>query len=81
MIFCGHRHINYNNNTLPDTGISSKSQDIISSSKPKQFTYVKYRNNFNLMPDGVHHNRTLAKLWLYRIIELSLEVAEQCLDK
>ena len=57
------------------------SQDIISSSKPKQCTYVKYRNNFNLMPDGVHHNRTLAKLWLYRIIELSLEVAEQCLDK
>jgi len=56
------------------------SQDIITSSKPKNRTSVKYRKNFNLMPDGVHPSRTLAKLWLYRLIELSLEVSEQCLE-
>jgi len=78
------QHIDYYNEHLSminSTKTPRISQDIISSSRPKQSTYVKYRKNFNLMPDGVHPNRTLTKLWLYRIIELSLKVSERCLDK
>ncbi|CAC5420474.1 unnamed protein product [Mytilus coruscus] len=54
------------------------SQDQIISNKPKNKTRVRYRKNYKLLSDGIHPNRTLAKLWVYEMVELSLEVSETC---
>ncbi|CAG2202746.1 unnamed protein product [Mytilus edulis] len=54
------------------------SQDQIISNKPKNKTRVRYRKNYKLLSDGIHPNRTLAKLWVYKMVELSLEVSETC---
>jgi hypothetical protein len=55
------------------------SQDQILSNKRKKDRRVRYRINYNLLSDGVHPERILAKLWSYKLVELAIEVtAERC---
>ena len=53
------------------------SQDIILSNKSRGDPKVKYRKNYNLMHDGVHLIRTLAKLWAAKLVETTLELSEK----
>jgi phosphopantetheinyl transferase (holo-ACP synthase) len=68
--------IDYYNDHLKllNRGISTPRlyQDIILSNKSKGDPRVKYRKNYNLMHDGVHPIRTLAKLWAAKLVELAL---------
>lgn len=41
---------------------------------PKFSSRTKYKKNYNLFHDGIHPNRTLSKLWMYRIIKLASEL-------
>ena len=51
------------------------SQDIIASSKGARAERTSYRKNWNVYSDGIHPVRALARLWLYRVIELATEIA------
>ena len=51
------------------------SQDIIASSKGARPERTSYRKNWNVYSDGMHPVRALARLWLYRVIELATEIA------
>ena len=64
---------------LLNRGISTPrlSQDIILSNKSRADPRVKYRKNYNLMHDGVHPIRTLAKLWAEKLVETALELSEE----
>ena len=64
---------------LSSRGISTPRlyQDIILSNKSKDDPRVKYRKNYNLMHDGVHPIRTLAKLWAEKLVETALELSEE----
>ena len=64
---------------LLSRGISTPrlSQDTILSNKSRGDPRVKYRKNYNLMHDGVHPIRTLAKLWAAKLVETALEVTEE----
>jgi ribosomal protein S30 len=59
---------------LSNRGISTPRlyQYIILSNKSKGDPRVKYRKNYNLMHDGVHPIRTLAKLWAAKLVETTL---------
>ena len=52
------------------------SQDIIVSRKGKHIAKVQYPKNFT---NGIHPSRKLAKLWLYKFIEVIIEVDEYLL--
>ena len=73
--------IDYYNDHLKllNRGISTPrlSQDIILSNKSWGDSKVKYRKNYNLMHDGVHPIRTLAKLWAAKLVETTLELSEE----
>jgi hypothetical protein len=64
---------------LSNRGISTSRlyQDIILSNKSKGDPRVKYRKNYNLMHDGVHSIRTLAKLGAAKLVETALELTEK----
>ena len=47
------------------------------SNKSKGDPRVKYRKNYNLMHDGVHPIRTLAKLWAAKLVETALELTKE----
>jgi hypothetical protein len=49
--------------------------DIIASSKGARAERTSYRKNWNVYSDGIHPVRALARLWLYRVIELATEIA------
>ena len=51
------------------------SQDLISSGK-NRYSKGRYNTNYGLLKDGVHPTVTLAKLWIYKFIQLSVEVYE-----
>ena len=53
------------------------SQDQILSNKRKKDIRVRYRINYNLLSDGVHPENIIAKLWLYKMIELAIEMIEE----
>jgi len=53
------------------------SQDQILSNKRKKDIRVRYRTNYNLLSDGVHPEKIIAKLWLYKMVELAIEVTEE----
>ena len=53
------------------------SQDQILSNKRKKDRRVRYRINYNLLSDGAHPERILAKLWSYKLVELAIEVTEE----
>ena len=73
--------IDYYNDHLKllNRGISTPrlSQDIIVSNKSRVDPRVKYKKNYNLMHDGVHPIRTLAKLWAVKLVETALELSEE----
>ena len=50
------------------------SSDIIVCHKKASCSRTKYKKNYNLFHDGIHPNRTLSKLWMYRIIKLASEL-------
>ena len=52
------------------------SQDVIASSKGRHRSTVGYTKNWNLHSDGIHPSRLLSRLWLFRLIELAVELAE-----
>jgi hypothetical protein len=54
------------------------SQELIASHKVPYSSRVIYKKNFGLLHDGVHSIRTLAKLWMYKLIQVSLEMSEEC---
>jgi hypothetical protein len=64
---------------LLNRGISTPRlyQDIILSNKSNCVPMVKYRKNYNIMYDGVHPIRTLAKLWAAKLLETALELTEE----
>jgi hypothetical protein len=64
---------------LLNRGISTPRlyQDIILSNKSYCVPMVKYRKNYNIMYDGVHPIRTLAKLWAAKLLETALELTEE----
>ena len=64
---------------LSNRGISTPRlyQYIILSKKSKGDPRVKYRKNYNLMHDGVHPIRTLAKLWAAKLVETTVELTEE----
>ena len=53
------------------------SQDIIDSRKGRKKRKTTYRKNFTLYKDGIHPEETLANLWLYKFIELAVEIDQQ----
>ena len=59
-----------------NTATPRLSQDLIISNKSKKDRRVRYRKNYNLLQDGVHPTRTIAKLWIYKLIDLALELSE-----
>ena len=52
------------------------SQDDIASSKGRHRSTVRYTKNWKLYSDGIHPSRLLSRLWLFRLIELAVELAE-----
>jgi hypothetical protein len=76
-----YTQIDYYNDHLKvlNKGIATPrlSQDIILSNKSRGDPKVKYRKNYNLMHDGVHPIRTLAKLWAAKLVETTLELSEE----
>jgi hypothetical protein len=51
------------------------SQDINASSNGVRPERTSYRKNWNAYSNGIHPARALARLWLYRVIELATEIA------
>ena len=51
------------------------SQDLISSGK-NRYSKGRCNTNYGLLKDGVHPTITLVKLWIYKFIQLSVEVCE-----
>ena len=49
-------------------------QDLVKSSKKRHSSHVKYKNNFNMLTDGIHPGPDLAKLWIERIINLKYRI-------
>ena len=41
-----------------------------------RYSKGRYNTNYGLLKDGVHPTITLAKLWIYKFIQLSVEVYE-----
>lgn len=54
------------------------SQDLVLSNKCAGDRKVKYRLNYNLLTDGVHPGRILAKIWLYKLLRLAIEIQDYC---
>ena len=52
------------------------SQHVIASSKGRHRSTVRNTKNWNLYSDGIHPSRLLSRLWLFRLIELAVELAE-----
>lgn len=51
-------------------------KDQIISSKKKRSKKTKNKPNYNLLYDGVHPKRPLARLWLHRIVQFAARVSE-----
>ena len=54
-------------------------RSLIVSMKDKHIAKVQYQKNVNVYTDGIHPSRKLAKLWLYKFIEVVIEVDEYLL--
>jgi len=63
---------------INDTETPRLSRDIIRSHKTKRDKCTKYKKDYSLYHDGVHPIRPLAKLWMYRIVKLALELNDFC---
>ena len=48
--------------------------DIVAAHKNKTCSRTKYKKNYIFFHDGIHPNRVLSKLWLYRILKFASEV-------
>ena len=55
------------------------SLDIIDGRKGRKKAKTVYRKNFKLYVDGIHPGTTLARLWLFKFIELAVEIEAQIL--
>ena len=53
------------------------SSDIIASHKRASCSKTEYKKNYNLFHDGIHPNRILSKLWMYRILKLASELQDK----
>jgi hypothetical protein len=54
------------------------SQDLIASHKVSYSSRIIYIEHFGLLHGGVHPIRTLANLWMYKLIQVTVEVSEDC---
>lgn len=63
---------------INDTETPRLSRDIIRSHKTKRDKCTKYKQDYSLYHDGVHPIQPLAKLWMYRIVKLALELNDFC---
>jgi hypothetical protein len=50
------------------------SQDKIISSKKKRISDVNYKVNYNLLFDGIHPGRPIARLWLHRLVKYARDL-------
>jgi hypothetical protein len=50
------------------------SQDQIISSKEKRISHANYKINYNLLFDGIHPRRPIARLWLHRLVKYARDL-------
>ena len=50
------------------------SQDQIISSKKKRISHANYKVNYNLLFDGKHPRRAIARLWLHRLVKYARDL-------
>lgn len=49
-------------------------KDILRSHKAKSDKFTKYKKDYSLYFDGIHPDRQLSKLWMYKILKLAKEL-------
>ena len=50
------------------------SQDQIILSKKKRISHANYKVNYNLLFDGIHPRRPIARLWLHRLVKYARDL-------